>query len=238
MKKYIIKEMYNEYNDIYFNSVCDDIKENFFNDIFLLENHDNGGVNDALIKTLINELYDYNSYTLEYYYKNHYVNFIIDTLKPYKKLSLKQAINIMLLCKDTSIKKDDFILKALSIIFNATYKMSLLQGYNQSDWIYCFYNSDNVNYEFIQYIEACVFNTGLEVFISNDMIEIDDNIDIDNIDYEIDSYYDYMVNYFLLDDKLNYLAGVIGCDKKDIAYYEIKDVKTITTHKIIYNEVK
>lgn len=235
--KYIIKEIYNEYNDIYFDSVHDDIINNFNNDIFLLENRDNGGINDDLIKTLINDIYNYSDYTIEYYYNNHRVNYIIDTLKPFKRLSLKQAINIMLLCKDTSIKKDAFILKSLNIIFNATYEMSLLQGYNQSDWIYCFYNSDIVNYEYIQYIEACIFNTGIEVFITNEKID-DSDIDIDDIENNYDGYYDYMVNYFLFNDKLSYLAGVIGCNKDDIKYYEIKDVKTITSHKIIYNEVK
>ena len=238
MKKYLIKEIYNEYNSDYFDMVKDDIIDNFNSDIFLLENRDNGGINDDLIKLLINELYEYSSYELEYCYKNHYTSFIIDKIKPYKRLSLKQAINIMLLLKDNNINKYDFIKKALSIIYNATYEMITLKGYCQSDWIKCFYNSNAVNYDFLQYIEAVIFNTGIHIFISSDKIEIDDNIDIDNIDYEIDGYYDYMVNYFLLDDKLKHLSNIIGCDKKEIAFYEIKDVKTITSYKVTYQEVK
>lgn len=237
MEKYIIKEIYNEENLFYFNDLKDDILENFNNDIFLLENRDNGGINDDLIYILINDLYEYSDYIIECYYKNHFVNYIIEKLKPFKKLSLKQAIKIMLLCKDTSIKKDDFIIKALNIIFSSNFEKTTLRGYTQSDWIECFYNSDIIKYDFIQYIEAVLFNTGIEIFITYEKIS-DGKIDIDNLEMDHDGYYEYIINYFSLEEKLSYIASVINCNKDDIKYYEIKDIKTITTHKIIYNEAQ
>lgn len=236
MRKYLIKQVYCDDNYIYYESLKDDILNNFNNDIFILSNRDNAGINDDLLKVLIDDLYSYSNYTLEYYYNNHYVNYIIDYLKPYKKLSLKQAINIMQLLKDSDIKKDDFIIQALNIIFSGSFKIKLLQGFNQSDWLYMFYNSDNINNDFINYIESVLFNTGYEVFISNEKIDIDNIDDIDDID--IDGYYDYVIDYYNIDSLKDYLSSVIGCNKDDIALYTIKDIKTYTTHKIIYDEVK
>lgn len=237
MKKYIAIQQYNEYsNDVVYDCLCDDIKVFFNTDIFILSNRDNKGVNDELINLLIDKLYNYSDYELEVYYNNHYVNYIIDTLKPYKRLSLKQAIDIMLLCKDNDMKKDVFIIKALNTIYRGDYTYTCLQGYSQSDWLYCFYNKATIKSDFIQYIEAVLFNTGIEVYILDEPTEIE-GFDIDNYT-NYNGFFEYMVDYYLIDDKKKYIASVIGCDVNDVAYYEIKDVKTITTHKIIYNEVK
>lgn len=236
-EKYIVKQVYCDDNYIYYESLKDDILNNFNNEIFILSNRDNAGINDDLLNILLNNLYNASDYEIEVYYKNSYVNYIIDYLKPHKKLSLKQAINIMQLMKDKDIRKDDFIIKALNITFSGSFKIKLLQGYNQSDWLYMFYNSDNINNDFINYIESVLFNTGCEVFISSEKIDIENIDNIDDID--IDGYYDYVSDYYLIYDNLkDYLSGVIGCNKDDIALYTIKDIKTYTTHKIIYNEVK
>ena len=236
--KYVCKEIYSEYNNSWFDSVVDDITCNFNNDIFLLENRDNGGINDDLIKVLINDLYEYSDYTVEYTYKNHYASYILDILKPYKKLSLKQALEIVVLLKNNNIDKNEFIVKALSIIFNSDFTVTILRGYSQSDWIYCFYNKDVVSYNFIQYIEACIFNTGIELFIVDARLDNVDGLDVNELENIYDGYYDYMVNYFLLDDKKKYVASVIGCDVNELVYYEIKNIstKTVITYDVDYKE--
>lgn len=235
MKKIIIKEIYNDDNYIYFDNIKYDIENNFNNDIFLIENRDNAGINDDLIHFIIDNIYNGSVYDLQNYYKNNIASFIIDNLKAYKKLSLKQALKIAGLLKDNNINKENFIINTLNIMFSGDYTITTLRGYSQSDWIRCIYNQKTINYDFIQYIEACIFNTGIEVWISDDLID-DNDIDIDDIENQHEGYYDYMVNYFLLDDKKSYISGMTGYKVDQLKYYEIKDIKTYTTTKVFYKE--
>lgn len=231
MKKYVVKEVYNNDNYHYFIDLKDDLLENYINDVFLLENRDNGGINDDIIKCLIDDVLYYSDYDIELYYNNHYVNYIIDTIKPFRKISVKQASAIVTLLKDDSIDKHDFILKALSIIYCSEYSFTVLRGYSQSDWIECFYNSDKINHDFIMYIESVCFNTGKELFISDEKIDIDD-FDPNKDDYE--GCYYYFIDWFLVDDLLNDISHRIGIDKNEIELYKIKDVNQRTIIEVIY----
>lgn len=236
MKKYVIKEIYNDDNYIYYESLKDDLILNFNESIFIGGNSQLDSINYDLIRALRDDIYDYSSYTVEYYYKNNLAAYIIESLKHFKRLSLKQALKIVALLKKytSNYDIDLFIIESLQAMFNTRFEKTVMRGYCQSDWIYCYYAIDEIQSYFIQYIEAVLFNTGKEVFISNDMYDID-NIDIDDID---DGYYDYIVDDYDIDFKKERLASISGYDKNDIALYTIKDIKTYTTHKIIYDEVK
>lgn len=236
MKKYIVKEIYNIDNSVYFETLIDDLKTNFENDIFIGFNRDFMSINFELINYIENNIIYINTYELETYYKNNYAIYIIETLKKYKNISVKQACKIIgILNRYNGNDKKQLLCDILSVIFCNEYSYTILRGYPQSDWIYCIYKT-SIEHSFIQYIEAVLFNTGIEIYISNDPIETENIGNIDELVYE--GFYDYIVNYFKDSEKIKAVSELVNCNENEIAFFSIKDVKTITTYKVIYNEVK
>lgn len=239
MEKYIVKEISCNDNYIYYESLKDDIESNFASDILIGLNKDYHGINSGLLDFIINNLLYYSNYEVETYYKNNIATYIIDEVRKYKKISLKQALSIAKIIKNSDCYYQSEKIKAitdiLSVIYCKEYKNTCLRGYCQSDWIYCFYSKD-IEYTFIQYIEAVLFATGKEIYISNEKIDINNIDDINSFEY--DGYYDYIVDYFLDSDIKEAIAEKIGCDIDDIAFYSIKSIKEITQQIITYNEMK
>lgn len=240
MKKYIIKELYNEYdNGIYFDMLKQDIIEGYSDSIFIGFNKEFIGVNDELINTIRYEIINYSDYVIEAYYKNNLSSFIIEQLKPYKNISLKQAIKIAQIARcasDNEFYGSNYkaICEVLSIIYNKAFNCECLRGYSQGDWIYCFYSSD-INKQFIDYIEAVYFNTGIELYISDEPIDIPTDGNIDSVEY--DGTGDYCVNYYK-DELKKYISDNYGIKDDEMIIYCIKNVRTITSYKIEYEEIK
>lgn len=230
MKKYVIKELYCEDNTHYFNVLCDDIVENHSKDIFIGGVRGYIDINYGVIKDIKDNIINYSDYDISTYYNNNIANYIIDTLKQYKNLSLKQALYISSLLKDNASSGDDIICDVLSILFNGIYEKTILRGYSQGDYMYCYYNVDKISGDYLKYIEAVLFNTGVEIYASCEMLEID-NINRDNIaDFEYEGYYDYIVNEGDIADKIENA----GFTSENAIYFEIKDIKYISYHKVIY----
>lgn len=223
--KYYVAEIYNNDNEIFFDMLKDDIADNFSDSIFIGGNRDYIDINFDLIKLIKNNIIDYSSYEIEVYYKNNFAAYIIELLKPYKKISLKQALKIISIIKKYDYKCD-VIDEILTVIYCKLYHKTTLRGYSQGDWIYCYYESSLHNY--IKYAEAVLFNTGV-------CIEIHDGDNIPETPEDINGYGDYILNGNI-DDKKAAVASMLNCNKDDIVYYEIKDVKQYTSYNVIYNE--
>ena len=232
-KKYIVKQLNCDDNYTDYKMLLNDITENFNNDIFIGGNRQLENINYDLIDNIYNNIINYSDYEIEVYYKNNMALYIIDYIKDHKKISLKQATEIIKIIKRDSDKYTT-ITDILSVIYCKKYKYTVLHGYCQGDWVYCYYSSD-IEYNFIQYIEAVLFNTGITLYISYDKIDID-NFNINNDDY--DGYSTYIIDYFFKDEKIKEICDIIGCDSDEIAFFEITDIKKITTYKIEYTEVK
>lgn len=236
MKKYIVKQLLNDDDSIYYDSLKEDLINNFNESIFIGLNRDYRGINDDILQYIINNVLNYSNYDIEVYYKNNMAVYIIDTLKCYKKISLKQALNIIKVIKDNyynNLSKYDAINSILSIIYCKAFNYRVLCDCCQSDWIYCFYTSDIKN-SFIKYIEAVIWNTGAEVYISCDKIDIDNlsDDDIENIEFIYDGNYDYITGYNIK----NAVMDQYGYNSDDIAVYEIESYTTITSYKIKYRK--
>lgn len=241
MKKYIVKQVYNEDNSIYFENVLYDIENNFNDDIMIGFNKDYKSINFDVIDVIKNDLINYNDYEISGYYKNNIVAYIIDYLKPHKKINVKQALKIIKRIKEYQNSccyyRDafyDLISDILSFIYCKHFNIYCMRGYCQSDWIYCFY-SDDVNYDFIQYIEAVFFNTGIELYISENKLNIDEIENINDFDY--DGYYEYMQDYYLKDNLLNHIAEMIGCAADEIQLFCIENITTKTVYNIEYKQL-
>lgn len=233
MKKYLVKQVYCENNQFYYDTLIDDIKNEYKQDIFIGFNSDYKNINFDLIERIQNELINFSDYDIQVYYKNNLANYIIDTLKHYKHISLKQALKIANIIKNYSGYDKKVYCDILSIIYCKCFKYSVLRGCCQNDWIYCFYSSD-IEYTYIQYIEAVFFNEGIEIKISDDKIDTDA---INNInDFEYEGYFDYIVDYFLDSDILKTISNIIGCNSGEIVFYKIESVTTKTINIINYKK--
>ena len=224
---YYAKQLLNDDNYIFFENLKDDINENYSDEIFIC--WDQGGINNALIDTLKKSIIDASDYEITYYYKNNLIAYIIDTLKQYKKLNVKKAINIakkLKKCWDHDISKNDFITSVLTDMFNAQYLHRVIRGCCQSDYADIYYNSDTVNYDFIDYIEGVVFNTGY-------VIEVHDSENIPTSADDISGYTDYII-YNGGSSFKECVAKNIGCEPDELVLYEIKDTYAVT--KINYIE--
>ena len=226
-KKYFAKQLLNDDNYIFFENLKDDINENYSNEIFICWDH--GGINNALIDTLKSSILNASDYEITYYYKNNLVAYIIDALKQYKKLNVKKAINIAKNLNkiwNKEIDRNDFICSVLKEMFNAQYLHRVIRGCCQGDYADIYYNSDTVNYDFIEYIEGVVFNTGF-------IIEVHDSDNIPTSADDISGYIDYIVYNGGLSFK-ECVAKNIGCKQDELVLYEIQDTYTIT--KVNYIE--
>lgn len=100
--------------------------------------------------------------------------------------------------------------------------------YIKNKTVCAFFDSaiDDIQYDYISYIEAVMFNTGFEI-----MIHEGDNIPLTADD--IDGYSDYIA--FDSCDMLDDIAAYLNTSKDNIKFYEIE--KTVQYTKIIYKEV-
>lgn len=223
MKKVLYaKQLYNESytNDVYFDVLVDDSE--YTNGFFIYGNSDYYGINSDIIKTILNKICNYSIYELETYYKNNLTFYVIDALKPYKKISLKNAIKLAKLLKDDKTSSSDVLCFTLQVLFNKRYEKTTIRGDTRGEWQYLFYAIDEIDKNYIDYIEAVYFNSGYEI-----MIHVGDNIPM-GAD-EIEGFCDYVANIYNIKD---YLKQAYKVD--DVVFYSIKDIKTITTYKINY----
>lgn len=219
---YYVKQLLSDDNSIYYDMLKDGLQGDY--DIITYRKHYdciNGDVIDAINEKILN----YSNYEIEYYYKNNIASYIIDSLKAYSHLSLKKAIKLAQLLKTE--KSDDAIICAtLQALFNKRYEVTVLRGCCQDDWMTCYYAIDDIQYDYIRYIEAVMFNTGFEIMIH-------EGDDIPQTADDIDGYSDYIA--FNSCDMLDDIAAYLNTSKDNIKFYEIE--KTVQYTKIIYKEV-
>ena len=220
--KYYIKELYCEDTSMYWETIKDDILNNHDNSIFIGGNRRFYGCNNELLNVIYDKIIDYISdYDVRVYYKNNIANYIIDTLKPYKKISLKQALKIISgKYGDKYFDIDD----VLSIIYCKPYKKYVMCGNSQGDYQYIYY--DAILEDYIKYIEAVYFGMGIE-------IEIHDGANIPSSVDEIEGYTEYIPYY---NDPKAKIADMLGCSIDDIIYYAIEDIKYRQVIDIKYGE--
>ena len=243
VKKYVAFESENDDN-IYYDFLIEDIENDSVlkQGVFIGMNNQFKDINFDLIYQLNNSVISYSDYDLSVYYKNNFANLIIDAIKPYKKISLKQAIEIVKITNSYNNERKydryDTISKILSVIYCSKYDYSILRGCVQSDWIYCFYNTKTITNEKLAYIESVIFNTGIEIVISSDMLEVDTESDSDDIRdmlYE-NCYENIYTHLWNIDDKKQYLANAMKCSVNDILYFAIDDAKTVTYTRYTYKQ--
>lgn len=244
VKKYIAFENEN-IDGVYYDFLIEDIENNdtLKNGVFIGMNKDFNDINFDLIKLLNNSVISYSDYDLSVYYKNNYASLIIDAIKPYKKISLKQALDIQKIVNQYNNERKydryDTISKILSVIYCSKYDYTILRGCVQSDWIYCFYNTQTIINERLSYIESVIFNTGIEIIVSSTPIEIDTESDIDDIkdmilcECNFDNVYTQIWN---IDDRKKYITSLLKCNIDDVIYYAIDDAKTISYIKYTYKQ--
>lgn len=225
MKTLYAKQLYDNYfNDAYYDMLVNDSEST--NDFFIYGNKDFIGINGGVIKYIKDNIVNYSLYEVESYYKNNLCAYIIDYLKQYKKISLKSAIKIMQLLKSDDNNGSAIICATLEAIFNKRYKKTIIRGACQSDWNYLFYAIDYIDNEQRDYIEAVYFNCGYEI----EYILIDDNSDnMPQCADDIEGEYICVASLWNIKE---YLKKHFNCD--NVVFYEIKDIKTITTYKLNY----
>lgn len=159
-----IKQVLCDDNSIYYDMIKDDFNNNY--DFITYRKHYDC-INGDVIVAIVDKIINYPNYEVEYYYKNNLAAYIIDSLKAYNKLSLKKAISIAAALKDDK-KTTDIICIVLEALFNKRYEMTTMRGYCQDDWITCFYAVDDISADYLHYIEAVLFNTGMEIMIHDE----------------------------------------------------------------------
>ena len=244
VKKYIAFESEN-IDGVYSDFLIEDIENNdtLKNGVFIGMNKDFNDINFDIVNCVYNSVINYSGYDLSVYYKNNLANLIIDAIKPYKKISLKQALEIAIIVNDYNhidrYDKCDAISKILGVIYCSKFDYAILRGCVQSDWLYCFYNTQTITNEKLAYIESVIFNTGIEIIVSSTPIEIDTESDIDDIkdmilcECNFDNIY---TQIWGIDERKQYIANLLHCDINDIIYYAIDDAKTISYIKYTYKQ--
>ena len=219
---YYVKQLLCYDNSVYYEMLKDDLQDDY--NIIIYRRHYNG-INSVVISDIIDNVLNYSTYEIESYYKNNVAAYLCDALKVYAHISLKNAIKLAQLLK-TEKNSDVIICATLQALFNKRYEATVLRGCCQDDWMTCYYAIDDIQYNYIKYIEAVLYNTGFEI-----MIHEGDDIPV-NAD-DIDGYCDYIA--FNSCDMLNDIAAYLNTSKDNIKFYEIE--KTYTVTKIIYKEV-
>lgn len=186
------------------------------------------GYNVEGLKDVYDRIVNYSNYEVESYYKNNIAAYIIDNLRQYKKISLKQALKIADVLKDKNSNYIDVFLAVLSAIKNKEYGSITIRGCCQDDYATLFYVKKDMSFQLLQYIEAVYFNTGFEI-----MIHDDNNIPIEADD--ICGYTFYTASYKVDDIKQEIADQFNNVNKDDVILYMIE--KTITIYKDIYKEV-
>jgi len=244
VKKYVAFESEN-LDGVYYDFLIEDIENDstLKNGVFIGMNKDFKDINFDLIKLLNNSVISYSDYDLSVYYKNNLANLIIDAIKPYKKISLKQALDIQKIVNQYNNERKydryDTISMILGVIYLSVFNYAIMRGCVQSDWIYCFYNTQTITNEKLSYIESVIFNTGLEIIVSSTPIEIDTKSDIDDIkdmvlcECNFDNIYTQIWD---IDDRKKYIASLLNCNIDDVIYYAIDDSKVITYTKYFYKQ--
>lgn len=221
-KKYYVVQLLNECNDIYFNELVDD---DYYGDKVFLYRSGYNGINADVIKFIINNIVNFSQYDLEYY-KNNMAAYLIDELKPYKNISLKNAIKLAKIVKSDNASENAVICASLQAIYNKRYELTVLRGYCQDDWIKCYYAIDELKPNQLREIEGIYFNTGVEI-----MIHDGDNVPTCADDVSGCCVYIVPSHASLKDD----IAELLGENKDDIVLYEI--ARTYKVTKIEYKEV-
>ena len=206
-------------------------------------NKDYKDINFDIVNAILNNVIDYSDYELQVYYKNNNACMVIDALKPYKKISLKQALKIVKIRDDFNkyrkYDRYDTISMILSVIYCNKFDYAIMQGTVQREWIYCFYNTQTIDNERLAYIESVIFNTGIEILVSSTPIEIDTESDIDDIRDMIISECNYdnvYTHIWCIDDRKKYIASLLKCNIDDVIYYAIGDAETISYIKYTYTQ--
>lgn len=225
MKTLYAKQLHNDYfNDAYYDMLVDDSE--CTNDFFIYGNKDFIGINGSVIKYIKDNIVNYSLYEVECCYKNNLCAYIIDYLKQFKKISLKNAIKIMQLLKSDDNNGSAIICATLEAIYERKYEKTIIRGACQSDWDYLFYAIDYIDNEQRDYIEAVYFNSGYEI----EYILIDNTRDkAPQCADDIEGEYIYVASLWNIKD---FLQKHFNCD--NVVFYEIKDIKTITTYKLNY----
>lgn len=219
---YYVKQLLSDDNSIYYDMLKDGLQGDY--NIIAYRKH-YGGINSDVIKDIIDNVINYSIYEIESYYKNNVAAYLCDILKRYAHISLKNAIKLAQLLK-TEKSNNEIICATLQALFNKRYEVTVLRGCCQDDWMTCYYAIDDIQYDYIRYIEAVMFNTGFEI-----MIHEGDSIPLTADD--IDGYSDYIA--FNSCDMLDDIAAYLNTSKDNIKFYEIE--KTVQYTKIIYKEV-
>ena len=226
MKTYI-KQLNNEDNSIYYEDLKTSIEVYDNNNIFIyFGRHD--GINIELLEVIKNMM-DVYEYDAEYSYKNNVAAYVFDTLKRYTKITLKTAMRIAYVLRHQDASVNQNICDILSMIFNSRYEMTTLRGSSQSDYAWMFYNVDAVKVDYIRYVEAVLFNTGVEVMVH------DEENEPKNAD-DVSGYTEYLVYYGGSLKKC--VCEALGYKEEDVVFYSIKDIKSYTVVKVDYQEEK
>lgn len=214
---FYIKQLLNDSNEFYYNMLKDDILSNYKESIFIYYSK-RSGINNDIIDVIKDSLINYSDYDVKYYYKNQLHNYIIDTLASYKRISLKDAIKIAAIIKKDDKSYNYMTCDILSVIYKKRFEMTLLRGCCQGDVAYMFYDVDDVNIDFKNYIEGVIFNTGYEI-----MIHDDESIPLCADD--IQGYCEYIIyDYGSLKDSV---ARFLDTTPDNIVFYEIKNTYTV-----------
>lgn len=224
MKTYI-KQLNNEDNSIYYEDLKTSIEENDNSNIFIYFGRHNG-INIELLEVIKNMM-DVYEYDAEYSYKNNVAAYVFDTLKKYVKITLKTAMRIAYVLRHQDASVNQNICDILSMIYGCRYAMTTLRGYCQSDFAWMFYNVDAVKNDYIRYVEAVLFNTGVEVMVH------DEENEPKNAD-DVSGYTEYLVYYGGSLKKC--VCEALGYKEEDVVFYSIKDIKSYTVVKVDYQE--
>ena len=220
---FYVKQLLSDDNSIYFENLKDSLEND--NTIFIYRKS-YSGVNAELIQFIIDDIVNYCSYDVEFYYKNNLAAYLCDYCRKYHKITLKNAIALAKLLKSDA-SENDIIKATLQALFNKRYEVTFIRGCCQDDWAKCFYAIDEINSKYLEYIEQVYFNIGVEIMI-HDEKNTPSNAD------EISGYSDYIAqtSATLIDDVAEYL----NTSKENIVLYEIE--KTVQVTKVIYKEVR
>lgn len=219
---YYVKQLLSDDNSIYYEILKDGLQGDY--DIITYRKHYDC-INSDVIQYIYDNVINYSIYEIESYYKNNVAAYLCDTLKKYAHISLKDAIKLSQLLK-TEKSDNALICATLQALFKKRYEVTMLRGCCQDDWMKCYYAIDDIQYSYIQYIEAVIYNTGIEIMI-HEGDAIPSSVD------DIDGYSDYIVSKHcnLIDDVAEYL----NTSKDNIKLYKIE--KTVQYIKVIYKEV-
>lgn len=218
---YYVKQLLSDDNSIYYDMLKDGLQGDY-NIIAYRKHYD--GINSVVIRDIIDNVINYSIYEIESYYKNNVAAYLCDVLKVYAHISLKNAIKLAQLLK-TEKSCDVIICATLQALFNKRYEVTVLRGCCQDDWITCFYAVDDISADYLHYIEAVIFNTGMEIMIHDEKT-------IPSCADDVCGYCKYID--IKSDDIKNDIAEFLSIKKDDIKLWLIN--KTYTVLKCEYAE--